>query len=343
MSDELQRAKTTKQRGLSEAFEPTAPGENGISEGCVLLRAGANKTAQSGRPGGRKYTPDFIREHLPRFEGAMCHMDHPTISEAKDRPERTMGTLAAVVKNPRWSETDNAAVGDLHYLGTDAGRNMREAFADETVRAHAGLSIYWPGGVRVKREKLGESYVDVPVELLGEGQFNVDFVTRPNAGGRVAPLRESEETMEELTVEMLEAERPDLVAKLREGFIPKPAEEKLETQVTVGMSEAERAEFDALKKRARCADAKDIVTAKLAEASLPEKAAGLVLAHFSEAECADAAAFTPLDEAEIERVKGAFEGLVEAGRVRGIGGEPKPKVTGGKSAAELMAAKSDDK
>lgn len=323
------RPKTVKRSGMREAFIPTQPNDSGISEACILLRAGQNKTAQKGIPGGREYTADFIKEHLPRFEGGLCHVDHPTLSESKERPERTMGTLAAVVKNARWDATEKAAVGDVHYLGTDAGRNMREAFADDVVREKAGLSIYWGGGVKVRRKKTAESFVDVPVELLGEGQFNVDFVTRPNAGGKVGPLRESEEDMDisELTKEMLEAERPDLVTAIREATPVAKPEAKGEEKST-GMSEAERTEFEALKARIRRADAKDIVTAKLGEAALPEPAQKIVLAHFAEAECADPAAFTPLVEAEIATVKGAFESYRPAGLVRGVGAEPKPEAGG---------------
>lgn len=321
-------------RGLSEAILPTMPNEAGISEGCVLLAVGPNKTARKGARGGRNYTAQFIEAQVAsgRFDEALCNVDHPSLSEAKDRPEGSLSTLAAVACNARFDpeyvnpETGakGAAIGDLRYLGTDAGRNMREAFADEAVRRQCGLSIYWAGGVKVKREKVGESYVDVPQELVGDGKFCVDFVTRPNAGGRVGPLRESEDDMElaDVTLEMLETERPDLVASIKESAapIPPPAPE-----VKSGMSEAERTEFESLKRRALRSDAKDIVTAKLTEAALPEKAAGLVLAHFAEAECADAAVFAPLVEAEITRVKEAFAGLVEAGRVRGVAGESKPE------------------
>lgn len=330
--EDVGRQKTQKTRGLREAIEPTAPNENGVSEACVLLRAGMNKTAQAGRAGGREYTPDFIREHLTRFDGALSHMDHPSLTESKDRPERTMGTLAAVVKNPRWDDMEKAAVGDLHYLGTDAGRNMREAFADETVRAHAGLSIYWPGAVKVTRKRLGESYVDVPVELLGEGQFNVDFVTRPNAGGRVGPLRESEEDMEiaDVTVEMLETERPELVAALREGYVPKPEEKIAPEPEATPVAESDR--IAALESELAKERAGRILREKLSEAALPVKAADLVLAHFAEAEAREG--FAESVDAEIARVKELAESLSEAGRVRGV--TPEPKAEGAQKTVNVL-------
>jgi len=338
-SDRRNRGTHIKQEGgFREAFEPTAPNEAGISESCVLLRAGTNKS------GRRHYTPEFIREHLDRFDGAMCHMDHPTMSESRDRPERTMGTLAAVVRNPRWQETvaeggatQGAVVGDLEFLATDAGRNMQAAFGNPVVREKAGLSIYWPGPVKVARRKLGGSLVDVPLQLLGDGQFNVDFVTRPNAGGRVGPLKESEADADmdiaDVTLEMLEAERPELIEAVRQGYVkqPEPA-----AKPQTGMSEAERTEFEALKARGRRADAKDIVDAKLAEAQLPEAVKTEIRADFAEAECTDATAFAAVVDAKIARMKTLAESLQPRG-ARGVVAEPPPAGGRGKSAQELMA------
>lgn len=329
--------------GLREAIEPTAPNESGIAEGCVLLRAGTNKS------GKRHYTPEFIQGHLDRFDGAMCHMDHPTMSESRDRPERTMGTLAAVVRNPRWQETvadadgasTGAVVGDLEFLGTDAGRNMAAAFRNPVVREKAGLSIYWPGPVKVARRKLGEAQVDVPLELLGDGQFNVDFVTRPNAGGRVGPLKESEADMDiaDVTLEMLEAERPELIEAARKGYVkqPEPA-----AKPQTGMSEAERTEFEALKARGRRADAKDIVDAKLAEAQLPEAVKTEVRADFAEAECTDATAFAAVVDAKIARMKTMVESLQPRG-ARGVVAEPPPSGGAGKTVKELLAESAQTK
>ncbi len=342
-SDRRSRGAYIKQEGgFREAIEPTAPNEAGIAEGCVLLRAGTNKS------GKRHYTPDFIRGHLDRFDGAMCHMDHPTMSESRDRPERTMGTLAAVVRNPRWQETvseggatQGAVVGDLEFLATDAGRNMAAAFRNPVVREKAGLSIYWPGPVKVARRKLGEAQVDVPLELLGDGQFNVDFVTRPNAGGRVGPLKESEADMDiaDVTLEMLEAERPELIEAARKGYVkqPEPA-----AKPQTGMSEAERTEFEALKARGRRADAKDIVDAKLAEAQLPEAVKTEVRADFAEAECTDATAFAAVVDAKIARMKTMVESLQPRG-ARGVVAEPPPSGGAGKTVKELLAESAQTK
>ena len=194
-------------QGLREAsVELTGPSENGVSEGSVLIRAGMNKV------GSRFYTEEFLKGNLDRFEGGFCNADHPTESQARDLPERSVLSLAAVVKGARWDPAQQAVLGDVHYLGTSVGADMREAFRDDVVRANAGLSIYWPGRVTQKRQKIGEAFVNVPTALIGAGRFDVDFVTRPGAGGKVAPIKEEGEDMadEKKTLEALREEFPEL-------------------------------------------------------------------------------------------------------------------------------------
>lgn len=309
-------------QGMREAtIQPTEPNAAGVSEACVLIAAGVNKT------GRRKYTPEFLSENVARFEGAFCHADHPSISEARDRPERSVRDMAAVVRNVRWDPDAGTVLGDLEYLTTQAGVDMREAFRNPVVRERAGLSIYWPGGVKVKREKLQEGTVDVPLALVGDGQFDVDFVTRPAAGGKVAPLREGEEgavdmDVSELTVEVLEAERPDLVAAIREAVTPAPEPVADPEPEPEPVAEAE--EIVVLRREVRQLRAAEVLRERLAEAGLPEKGAAFVRSRFAEAECEDREAFGSLVEVEIANVKALAEDLSEAGRVRGIGSDTTP-------------------
>jgi len=308
--------------GLREASViPTAPNEAGVSEGSVLLAAGVNKSRS------REYTPEFIQAHLSRLEGAFSYADHPSVSEARERPERSLTRLAATVQDVRWDDAQKAALGDIHYLTNATGRDIMEAFRNEAVRANAGLSIYWPGPVKMKRRKIGESFVDVPLALLGEGTFDVDFVTRPNAGGRVAPLREGDDEMaelKELTFEMLQAERPDLLEAARAGLVPK-LEEKPEIkpepkpEEKPSLSEADRARMENLEKRLRQSDAREIVSAKLAESNLPTEAQDMIRADLAEAECADSKAFGLVVDGKVAQVKKLAESLAKPVKVTGAG------------------------
>jgi hypothetical protein len=326
-----------------------------VARDSVLLRTGVNKTKT------RLYRPEFVRSHLGFLEGGFSHVDHPSASEARDRPERSLGTLAAYVGNARydrWTDADGrqaeGARGDVYILGTAAGREMREAFRNDVVRQTAGLSIYWPHGYRARRERLQEgSWVDVPVALVGDGKFSVDFVTAPTAGGQVGTIREAQGGVddmdfEKLSIEELADKRPDLVESLqeaaREGYVKledMPDEPKVEPdrKVAAGsgeegkaLAEVQRLETalaeatrrtEALERRNRQLEAAEIVRTKLTEADLPDKARVIVEAHFAGSDCQDAAKFTKLVEAEIQYVKDLGAALSETGRVRGVVAEGK--------------------
>ena len=332
--------------GLHEAgvIQPTQPkasdkeGVAGISEGCVLLEGGLNKS------GSRFYTPEFLRKELPRFDGALGHADHPSIDEARSRPERTVRTLATVVQRPCYDDTQKAIIGDVEFIANDAGRSMMETYSHPEVRAQAGLSIYWPHRVRSERRPMGESntQVSVPLELIGSAgeKFNVDCVTRPNAGGKVGPIRESEATemgsgidWSKVKPEDIKAEAPELVAQLTavepEGDKPKP--EKLEpekgkpdgeatttTEEQPSESDAMKEDIAGLKQRNRQLEAQAIVRDKLAEAKLTDSAQALVEADFAEAECEDVEAFGKRVAARIEAVGKVVKEAASSGKVRGV-------------------------
>jgi len=184
------RQRYQEREGLSESDTPlcesdspvtaSAPDGEGLSRGCVLIRAGTNKT------GRRHYTREFLTQHLALFEGAFCNVDHPTRTDERDRPEGSLAPLAAVVENARYDDNEAAVVGDLRYLGTVAGKNMQAAFANATVRKRAGLSIRWSGGYEFTKGVVEGRTVQVPVKLGGDGQMFVDFVTAPTGGGAVS-------------------------------------------------------------------------------------------------------------------------------------------------------------
>jgi len=336
---------------LSEAMPLSvgAPNDEGVFEHCVIIECGPNKTAQKKGSGGRFFTPEFLQKCVAegRFEESLVSIDHPSMSESRDRPERTLGTVAGYTfgsgfdpnyVSPRTGQK-GAVIANVRTLGNGPGLHMRETFRDEVVRRRAGLSIHTTEPRKSKRQRMGEADVEVPLELLGDGKFDVDMVTRPNAGGRVGPMKESEDQnmLDELTYEMLEAERPELIEAARKGYVKQPEPEtKPESQPQSGMSEVERTQFEALQRRARRDDAKDIVDAKLAEAQLPDAVKTEFRADFAEAECTDATAFAAVVDAKLARMKTLAESLQPKG-VRGAVAEVPPADGGGKTAAQLLA------
>ena len=346
--------------GLCEAgvIQPTQPkasereGVAGVSEGCILLEGGLNKS------GSRYYTPEFLRKELPRFEEALGHADHPSTEEARSRPERTVQTLATVVRDPRFDESQKAIIGDVEFINNAAGRAMMETYSHPSVRAQAGLSIYWPHRVRSERRVMGESskQVSVPLELIGSAaeKFNVDCVTRPNAGGKVGPIRESDGEVndmdwKDITAEDLAKERPDLAEQLTaaanaEGEEQKPDPEKgtpeaetPEANVKAATDEqpTESDRLGALEKENRQLKASGIVSEALAEAKLTDSAKALVEADFADAECDDVEAFGKRVAARIESVGNVVKEAAGSGRVRGVMAESN---TGGTTANPVKEA-----
>jgi hypothetical protein len=312
-------------------MELTAPeaskreGVHAVAPGSVFIRAGRNKT------GRRLYEGGFLKANLQRFDGALGHVDHPTTLDERQRPERSVATLATVARNPRWSETQQAVVGDIEFIDNEAGRAMAETYRHPDVRAQAGLSIYWPHGVRVRRENVAEGgTVDVPVELIGSAdeRFNLDLVTRPTAGGSVTQIRESDDAnntaategtdesmdWEKLTRADIEANRPDLLQPAADNA---DAEQTPEPVVPTPTGESDR--IEQLERRVRQADAREVVRATLDEAGLAPAMRTLIESDFGAAECSegDAEALRGRVAARIEAVRAA---LKEAGgnRVQGV-------------------------
>lgn len=349
-------------QGLREvAVVPSTPNEQGVSPDSILLSAG---TTLGGTR--RLYTPEFLQRHLDRFEGAFSYMDHPRRTEERDLPERSVGRLAAVVRNVRFTpglgaQGQGAVVGDIHYLDTDAGRNMQALFRDETVRSRAGLSIYWPGQFKVRKHGGGREAITEVTELMGDRRFDVDFVTEPSAGGVVSPLREGENQdmdMVSMTLDQLEEQNPQLVQQVVERLqtslteslrssltesltqvitesLAEAAttsegsdESATDDEATAGaseesLSEAVRQRLEHLERRDRLHRAEAIVQSALCEAALVPAAQTLIEEQFAGAECSedDAASFTARVTTLVGRVNEVQTSLSEAGRVRGVGRE----------------------
>ena len=300
-------------------MELTAPeaskreGVHAVASDSVFIRAGRNKT------GRRLYEGGFLKANLQRFDGALGHVDHPTTLDERQRPERSVATLATVARNPRWSETQQTVVGDIEFIDNEAGRAMAETYRHPDVRAQAGLSIYWPHGVRVRRENVAEGgTVDVPVELLGgpDELFNLDLVTRPTAGGSVTQIRESDganntdategdESMDwtTLTRADIEANRPDLLQPAADNADAEQTQEEVAPVVPTPTGESDR--IEQLERRVRQADAREVVRATLDEAGLAPATRALVESDFGAAECS---------EGEGEALKGRVAARIDAVR-----------------------------
>lgn len=145
----------------------------------ILIEAGWNQA------GTRYYPADVLARDIPTVfpAGTHQHWDHPSLSEAVERPERSLSTLTAVL-----TETP--------YLAMVEGKQVMRAKARVFSSFAPLLAEMWPHiGVSINADGNGEygereGHRGLIVESIDVGK-SVDFVTKPGAGGRILSLLES--------------------------------------------------------------------------------------------------------------------------------------------------------
>ena len=285
----------------------------------------------------RYYSASVLESDGPAAFPAGTHMfwDHPSASEAIDRPERSLRDLSAVtVGDARWEEDGPTGAG----LYADAKVMAEYQPTLEELAPYIGVSIR-AGGTTSYGEADGRS--GELVERITVGK-SADFVTTPAAGGEIVSLFESvratgprpkkEPTVADKT--LIEVQR-DLTE----------AERKLEEATALGTLAA--AERDRLR----------IANAKLQEGNLLTEATRVVTEALGRErdipdvtkqrlarEIADNPPFTEAGELDkpalatrfTEAVKVAREELAAitgSGSVRGLGGgDPFDEAAGGEGA-----------
>lgn len=151
------------------------------ADGTVPIKIMAEGWGSSGY-----YPREVIERDGPAVfaRGTHAYWDHPTVSEAAERPERSLRDLAGTLAGPAYWSEDGAAgpglYGDVFVFETYRGP------VDE-LGPHIGMSIRGKG-----QGHFGE--VDgkrgLIIDRIVEG-LSVDFVTAPGAGGKVLSLFES--------------------------------------------------------------------------------------------------------------------------------------------------------
>jgi hypothetical protein len=132
------------------------------------------------------YSAELLERDGPGIykRGTQMYMDHPTVTEANERPERSVrdlvGTLAS---DGRWQE--NGADGPGIYADAQVVEGFRDALGE--LAPHIGISHRALGDAEAG-EAEGQSgpIVQSIVEVK-----SVDFVTKAAAGGKVLELMES--------------------------------------------------------------------------------------------------------------------------------------------------------
>lgn len=189
------------------------------SDGSILV-----KVIQPGWGSSAYYSEAYLRANASKYAaGTHMHWDHPTKTELKERPERSLKSLAAVFISEGQYLPDGP-YGSGVYARAKPTRAYREAIKD--LAPYIGVSHFVlgrtrPGEADGRKGPIAESLDHV---------VSVDFVTVPGAGGKAVamyesfrdlPASESDLSLQEsamewntLTFESLKENRPDLVSTI---------------------------------------------------------------------------------------------------------------------------------
>lgn len=223
----------------------------------TLIRAGWSAN-------GKYYSRETLGRAVPAFEGARAYVNHPTVSEGKERPERDVRDMAGYYKNVRQAD-DGSLKGTLKLIGRNGDDLMplvNEALTNKPDLL--GLSINALG-----KTKMGEAEGRKGVlveEIVSARSTSTDIVTTPAAGGKFERLMASDN---EFTTDLLQAleydewreSRPDFVARFqketRTARVSELAEAQNQEVVTlreqVALLETTRKELEESQKRATTA------------------------------------------------------------------------------------------
>ena len=230
------------------------------------------------------YSRDVLERDIPRAFPAGTHMywNHPSMTEAEERPERDLRDLAAVtINDPRWMEAGPAGPG--MYADARVFSGYRET-VDE-IAEHIGASIRGAGKVQ-QGEAAGKT--GPIVEEISDG-LSVDFVTAPGAGGAIVSIFESapdagrlpepgDEPGESTPPEAAEesaGQTPGKEYDVSELQEAQAARDKAQADLAEAQRqlEEERAERKKLRETLVLREARDFVAGQVAETDLPEMTA----------------------------------------------------------------------
>jgi len=293
-----------------------------IYEGILplrIIRPGFNESKE------RYYSNQSIKDASRIFENTKMYADHPTPSEEKERPERSIRDWVSTLHDTRVSESQNA-VGKAHIHSGWLKEMVQNLFEQGNLN-QLGTSI---NAVGTATKQTIDGIETLYIESLTGGK-SVDFVTEAGAGGQ-AGLKESisDEILdtELIDLAMLKDARPDLV-KLLEGEV----RENLKQEVKKAMENEERVkelegqietlttERDTLKEAAEQAvkekakaEAQASIKEAVDKAELPDAAKERLVERFKDSESAEG-----IEEAVKSEIDYIAK-LSEAGKVKGLGG-----------------------
>ncbi len=316
-----------------KAFEATLPGqrplsgfvslseatvdEKGIAEVCVI-RPGFNLGK------GRFYPAAVLKRDCHIFEGVKMYANHPSVSEMRDRPERSINDWVGHLTEVRHDEEGN--VFGRAVILDDAFKQKLRNLKEAGLLGEMGVSIRGLG--KTRRTEI-EGHKTEMVEALTAGH-SADYVTQAGAGGAVQMFEadrshydERNDDMEEIqelkdTVSALEKKLADSETALDEANKALESKAGDESKAVLEAVTKERDELKAKIEEADKAKVREAVTAEISkaiqEAKLPDVSKERMTERFKDADTADG--LTEAITSEQDYVKS----LIPSGQVSGLGG-----------------------
>lgn len=229
----------------------------------VLIEAGVNEQK-------KRYYPDkTIQEAAGIFKGWKNYIDHPTPTQERERPERSLKDWASTIVESKYE--NGMAIGKIAIHD----QWLRERLADPVARAQLGLSVL--SGGRISHGKVngkdGYEIVEAILPFRKSGPPSVDWVTEAGARGRVSKLLESryrggrKMELENATLKELKESRQDLVDTIVREANAGNTEKVTKLEKDLKEANDKIADFDKVQKLAKQAETVETI---LKEAKIPE-------------------------------------------------------------------------
>jgi hypothetical protein len=223
------------------------------------------------------YSQEVLERDMPKIypKGSHMYIDHPTMSEMNERPERSVKELAAVLTETAHWDDSRGSVGAYAELFPDWAEPIKAK------SSAIGVSIFADGEIEESDREV-EGKKGPVIHSLTDG-FSVDFVTQAGRGGKIG------ESSERPTMRLLESAREELT-------------QEKESRTTSGRKETQMDEAEAARLRQQLSEAQDKVRQLEGDVSTLTEARDTAVRERDEA------------STRAERAEDAIQ-LVEAGRV----------------------------
>lgn len=198
---------------MTEAIDrssATLDADNRVLKNVVLIKAGMSANR-------KLYKPEALKNSAKVFEGTKAFVNHPSRTEMKERPERSVEHVSGWYKNVRFE--NNMLVADRYFSSNAAGQNAF-ALAQDVLNGApatlAGLSINAAGVGFAAKDDAGD-YIEV--ENISHA-YSVDDVTEPAAGGAYKLTASGNDPMVEALMQAMSFDewfqsRPDYIRRVQ--------------------------------------------------------------------------------------------------------------------------------